>query len=126
MMSTKKKEKRLQVTSEKTFHICELTHPAQKQEQEDTHTRLYFMVCLIIQLYLLSHLIKAAVREGMVLMAGFTKRSTELGILMMGSVFIFFLIPVSYRNQLLTDVLQFRAKLLGGWALDCFFKVQQQ
>lgn len=62
----------------------------------------------------------------MVLMAGFTKRSTELGILMMGSVFIFFLIPVSYRNQLLTDVLQFGAKLLGGWALDCFFKVQQQ
>lgn len=42
MMSTKKKEKRLQVTSEKTFHICELTHPAQKQEQEDTHKTLFY------------------------------------------------------------------------------------
>lgn len=77
------------------------------------------MIGLIFQLYLLSHVIKPAVREGMVLMAGFMKRSTEQCILMMGSVFYFSVIPASYRSQLLTDVLQFRVKLLGGWALDC-------
>lgn len=77
------------------------------------------MVCLIIQLYLLSHVIKSAMRDRMVLMARFMRRCNEQCVLMMGSglVFFFFFIPASNRNQLLTDVSWFRVKLLGGWAL---------
>lgn len=68
------------------------TDLAWKQNQEGTHKTL-FMVCLIMQLYLLSHIIKPAVREGMVLMAGFTKRSTERVYGDDGHCFYFFLIP---------------------------------
>ena len=92
-----------------------------KNKNRKAHTTIYFMVCLIIQLYLLSHVTKSATRDGMVLMARFTMPTVYFDD---GHCFYFFLISASNRNQLLTDVLWIRVKLLGGWVLYCLLLLQ--